>query len=135
MHLLSAEEISCRFIRHSNDHHALAIVSLCAPDHILTDSLGAILHGEDEILKAWRGYFALFPDYRVELESLASAGSVVLMCGWASGSLRGSGVPWRIPAAWRSETRGNSIASWQVFADNQPVTELLDAGLVNRPTN
>lgn len=108
-----------------NRHDAPAIVGLCTQDHVLIDSLGSKVGGLEGLERAWNGYFTLFPDYRIEVEALTSAGGVVLMSGWASGSLRGSSAAWRIPAAWRASIVGGRIAVWQVYADNKPVYDLL----------
>jgi hypothetical protein len=75
--------------------------------------------------EAWAGYFALFSDYRIEVESAAACERLVLACGFASGTHAASRKTWRIPAAWRAIVRKGQIVEWQVYADNKPVYELL----------
>ena len=65
------------------------------------------------------GYFALFPDYHIEIESAASQDAVVLACGFASATHAASQKTWRIPAAWRAIVTDGKIAEWQVYADKQ----------------
>ena len=113
------------FIARVNAHDPRGLCLLCTPDHIFIDSLGARLSGRTQIEQAWIGYFSLFPDYRIEVEALASRDALVLLSGWASATYRGSGHAWRIPCAWRAEVSGSLIAEWQVFADNKPVYEIL----------
>jgi ketosteroid isomerase-like protein len=108
-----------------NAHDARGIVALCTPDHIFVDSLGASVSGLAQIKEAWEGYFSLFSDYRIEVETLASSDALVLLSGWASGKIRITGTAWRIPAAWRALVRGGLIAGWQVYADNKPVLDIL----------
>lgn len=126
---LEAETTVRKFIDRINAHDPTAIVSCCTSGHVFTDSLGAKLSGPARLERAWTGYFALFPDYRIEVESMASAAELVLLTGWASATLRTpQGVPgssWRIPAAWRAVVSSRRIAEWQVYADNKPVYELL----------
>jgi len=114
-----------KFIDCINAHDARGIVALCTPDHIFVDSLGAPISGVAQIEQVWEGYFSLFSDYRIEIETLASSNALVLMSGWASGKIRISGTAWRIPAAWRARVRDGLIAGWQVYADNKPVLDIL----------
>ena len=116
------------FIARINSHDVEGIITLCAHAHRFVDGLGQVLTGYDQLRVAWSGYFNLFPDYQIDIESLAVAGEVVLAAGSAS-SPAAPGTPtaqrWRIPAAWRAEVRGGLLALWQVYADNKPVFELL----------
>jgi ketosteroid isomerase-like protein len=123
----SAEAIATleEFVRCINAHDPKSIVSLCTADHIFMDSLGSQLSGKDQLEQAWAGYFSLFPDYRIDLEAVASQDEIVLACGFASATHAASKKMWRIPAAWRAILRTGQIAEWQVYADNKPVYELL----------
>ena len=75
--------------------------------------------------EAWAGYFSLFPDYRIEVESTVAQDTLVLACGFASATHAASQKTWRIPAAWRARVADGHIVEWQVYADNKPVYELL----------
>lgn len=127
---MDASEAAVReFIARINAHDADGIVALCTPEHRFVDGLGQVLTGHDRLRAAWSGYLELFPDYSIEIESLAVAGALVLVAGSASGSVA-TGTPkeqrWRIPAAWRAQVRGGLIDVWQVYADNQPVLRALE---------
>jgi ketosteroid isomerase-like protein len=123
----SAEAIATldEFVRCINAHDPKGIVSLCTADHIFIDSLGSQLSGRERLQQAWAGYFSLFPDYRVDVETVASGNAVVLACGFASATHAASKKSWSIPVAWRAIVRDGQIAEWQVYADNKPVYELL----------
>ncbi|HXO18706.1 MAG TPA: nuclear transport factor 2 family protein [Thermoanaerobaculia bacterium] len=116
------------YVARINAHDASGIVALCTPDHVLIDSLGSRLSGHARLEQGWRGYFALFPDYRIEIQEMASAGDLVLACGLAAGTHAVSGAAWRIPAAWRAKVINGHVAEWQVYADNKPVYEILASG-------
>jgi ketosteroid isomerase-like protein len=116
------------FIARINAHDVEGIVALCTAEHRFVDGVGRVLTGHEQLRAAWSGYLQLFPDYRIEVESLAVAGTVVLAAGSASataalGTTRAQ--RWRIPAAWRAQVRGTLIDLWQVYADNTPVFEIL----------
>jgi ketosteroid isomerase-like protein len=117
------------FVAAINSHDVQCIVGLCSAQHRFVDSLGAVLTGHENLRDAWTAYFSMFPDYTITVDSVVESNSLVLLSGWAAGTLQTAGVAagatWRIPAAWRAEVRGNLIDSWQVFADNKPVYELL----------
>ena len=114
-----------RFVASINAHDPTAIVGLCSDDHVFTDSLGSHTSGLDHIKKGWAAYFSLFPDYRIEIETVISSDQVVLACGFAAATYTKTATPWQIPAAWRAKVTGGRIAEWQVYADNKPVYELL----------
>jgi hypothetical protein len=87
--------------------------------------LGSRLSGREELEQGWADYFALFPDYRIEIDSVASDRMLVPACGFASATHGASQRSWRIPAAWRAIVQEGKICKWQVYADNKPVYELL----------
>jgi len=117
------------FVAAINGHDIRRIVSLCTPQHRFVDSFGAVLTGRDNLHSAWTAYFDMFPDYTIAVDSLLESDGLVLLSGSAAGTLRTGGIAvgatWRIPAAWRAEVLDHLIDSWQVFADNKPVYELL----------
>jgi hypothetical protein len=72
--LTAPESIVRDFIRRINDHDPEGVVRLCTPLHVFTDSLGNRLTGRAALLPAWRGYFSLFPNYRVRVSALFARG-------------------------------------------------------------
>lgn len=124
----SAEAIVRNVIARINAHDAHGLLALCAPDHVFIDSLGARLSGPPQLEQAWNRYFSLFPDYRIEVDTIVSDGPVVLMSGWVSATIPGAGTPWRIPAAWRAVLANGQVAEWQVYADNKLIYEIMGSG-------
>jgi ketosteroid isomerase-like protein len=123
----AAERVVIKYVEYINAHDAEGILGLCSADHVFIDSLGSRLSGLVRLEKAWRGYFALFPDYRIEIQAMASVEDLVLACGAASGTLAATGAAWRLPAAWRARVIDGRLEEWQVYADNKPVYEILAA--------
>jgi ketosteroid isomerase-like protein len=117
-----------KFVARINAHDPAGIIALCTADHVFIDSLGSRLSGRERLEQAWAGYFAVFPNYRIEVEAAASQDKLALACGFATGTHAASQKTWRIPAAWRAIVRDGHIAEWQVYADNKPVYELLSNG-------
>jgi ketosteroid isomerase-like protein len=125
--LIAPQIAVANFVSRINAHDVRGIVAGCTPDHVFIDSLGTRLSCLAELERGWAGYFSLFPDYKIEIETMASAESLVLMTGIASATHRPSGISWRITAAWRALMAEHLIAEWQVYADNKPVYDILNA--------
>jgi ketosteroid isomerase-like protein len=119
------------FVNAINEADPEKIVSLLTDDHIFIDSQDNRVTGKDNLRLAWTGYFGLIKDYRIEINETIENKSAVYMTGYACGNCiksdnEGPFVPWRIPAAWRAEIRDNKIRSWQIYADNSVVIEILN---------
>jgi catechol 2,3-dioxygenase-like lactoylglutathione lyase family enzyme len=120
-----AAEVVERFIARINAHDVAGLLALCTPAHLFIDSLGNALSGPAALSAGWTGYFGLFRDYRIEVQSMVAGQNLVFLSGWAQGSHAASGRSFRIPAAWRAQLESGRIAQWQVYADNKPVYEIL----------
>ena len=110
------------------------ICSLITPDHVFTDSQNNRMTGSDNMRRAWAGYFALFPDYHIEIQETFVNENVICMLGYASGTYQNrkdseNSNSWRIPAAWKAILKDNKISHWQVYADNMVVKEIIDRNL------
>jgi hypothetical protein len=82
------------------------------------------------MIEAWRGYFAIVPDYQVCVERLLEKGEDVALFGKAAGTHAPGSIldpknRWEIPAAWLAEVRQERISVWRVFADNFPMRRLI----------
>lgn len=103
---------------------------LMTEDHRLTDSLGTEISGRKAVLQAWKAYFQWMPDYRIDVRSTVSEGRVVALFGVARGTYAQKGELravnyWEVHAAFRAVLRLRALESWQVYADNKPVYEIL----------
>jgi ketosteroid isomerase-like protein len=125
---MDAKATARKFVAAINAHDPKAIIALCTDDHVFTDSLGTQFTGLSQLEQGWGFYFSLFPDYRVEVQSMLAEQDLVLASGFASGTHAATGIAWRIPAGWRLRIRDGFVAEWQVYADNKPVYELLASG-------
>jgi len=123
------EDIVRRFAAAINSHDADAVAAFFTDEHVFIDSLGNRLTGRQNLLLGWRKYFQMFPDYSIQISSLATHHSTVAAFGSASGTYAAARDPalgaWTVPAAWRAIVAGSRIAEWQVYADNSPVVQIL----------
>lgn len=80
--------------------------------------------------EGWEGYFRMVPDYTITVDETFVQGSVVVMLGAAQGTYSSGGQlkqenKWRTPAAWRAVVRESLIAEWRVYADNEPIRQIM----------
>ena len=127
---METRDVAQAFVDAINSGRAERVYAMMARDHVFIDSLGAETKGRDSMLEGWRGYFRLFPDYRIEVDGWYVEEQSALLHGSARGTLHRDTRPapdgaWRIPAAWRLISDGRKVTLWQVYADNKPVYALL----------
>lgn len=119
------------FIEAINAHDVDALGRLMTDDHLFVDSLGNRVVGAVAMIAGWRHYFAMFPDYRIDLDKVFTDGSDAMLHGSAHGVLYHDGAPvldgaWTVAAAWRVVVLGGKVSLWQVYADNKQVYDLLE---------
>lgn len=119
------------FIEIINSHDAKKVVEMISEDHMFIDSMGSVATGKDTLLKAWKGYFDWFPDYKITLEHTYVEDTSIALFGKASGTFDVNGKllkenKFEMPAAWRAEVINNKISLWQVYADNHPVWQIIE---------
>jgi limonene-1,2-epoxide hydrolase len=110
------------FIAAINRRVPAEISSLMTEDHTFVDSGGSIQSGRKNMTAGWEEYFHLFPDYKIQVESILEDKALVAVFGSASGTYNGKRglVPENrieMPAAWKAKVAGNKIRRWQVYAD------------------
>lgn len=111
------------FAQAIGSHDTGAIGSLMTDDHVFIDAHGNTFTGKDKMTNGWMGYFALFPDYRIEITELFENGDTYGAFGFAEGTFRGlnknTDDHWRLPAAWKAVVKEEKIKHWQVYADTK----------------
>jgi ketosteroid isomerase-like protein len=127
---MSALDLVRRFVDTINAHDVEALTTLMADDHRFIDSLGSVFEGRSTMRAGWTEYFKLFPDYAIAYHTAFERNEVVALFGTARGTFSGGTASdgasrWEIPAAWRAVVRGQHIVEWQVYADNDPVRQIM----------
>ena len=129
---VQALDIAQRFVERINACDAAGLGALSTEDHRFIDSLGNVVTGREKIQAGWAGYFGMVPDYRLAAEQWLTDGDVVVMFGMASGtySADGSVRPerrWSTPVCCRAVVKGDQLVEWRVYADNEPIRQLMRA--------
>ena len=127
---MTAIETVQEFIDAINQRDIDRICRLMTEDHLFIDSLGAEFRGGDGMRKGWAAYFSMVPDYAIQVKESIAEGQLVVVTGMARGTYSPDGKlktndGWSTPAAWRAVVDNGRIATWQVFADNEPLRMIL----------
>ena len=91
------------------------LVSRMTEDHRFIDTENQIVSGRDSVERAWRGFFESFPDYRNHFETLTSRDARVFVLGRSTCSF----APLEGPALWTALIRGDRVAEWRVYPDEE----------------
>ena len=115
------------FIDCINAHDVDGLGGLMSDDHTFIDAHGNEVVGRETMVAGWRGYFAWFPDYYIEVTDAFENGGTLAMFGFAGGSFKGKpSGSWRLPAAWKAVVKEGRVALWQVFADTKIPFEIIE---------
>ena len=64
---ITAKETVLSFIERINAHDFEGLGALMSDDHTFIDAHGNQVSGREKMIVGWRGYFAWFPDYYIEV--------------------------------------------------------------------
>lgn len=124
------KETVLAFIDCINAHDVEKLGALMSDDHTFIDAHGNRVSGKDKMVPGWRGYFAWFPDYYIEVTEIFDDGDKLALFGFAGGSFQGKETEsWRLPAAWKAEVKDGRVTLWQVFADTKIPFEIIERNL------
>lgn len=124
-------EVVGEFVAAINAGDAERLASLMTSDHVFVDADGSE-HGDREKMgPGWREYFEMVPDFRIEVADRFSRLNIVVLTGAASGTFLQEGElrpenHWSVPAAWRVVVESESVAVWQLYANQHPMHQILD---------
>ena len=123
------ETVARQFVEVINRGDVEAICDLMTEDHLFIDTTGKVCDGREKMKKAWIRYFAIIPDYLVDISETLVSGNTVALIGKASGTYAPDGQirsenHWVVPAAWRAVIAGDKVKEWQIFADLEAVQEI-----------
>ena len=125
-------ELVLDFVKCINEHDVNRLSEFLADDHTFTDAHNNIISGKENMLQGWRGYYSMFPDYKIEVDEFYEAGSTFVMMGFASGTYKGLNPErnhWKLPSAWKAVVENGKIKHWQVYCDTKIPMEIIEKNL------
>jgi ketosteroid isomerase-like protein len=110
------------FITAINRHDLAALADLMSEDHTFIDSLGGRVSGRKEMITGWKAYFAMFPDFKILVDTTLNDNDTVAVFGSVSGTYNGKrGLVQKnriaMPAAWKANVADGKVKLWQVYCD------------------
>ena len=127
---VNAVDVVLKFASLINTRSADLVCSLLADHAVWIDSLGNRIEGLALVRSVWESYFMMVPDYHMEHTEIFGEGDHVAMVGAIAGTLSRDGQlrtenHWRCPAVWKAVAKDGKIILWQIFADNEPLRQVL----------
>jgi ketosteroid isomerase-like protein len=128
---VAAIDVALEFVDRINRRDVDHLCGLMTEDYRFVDSDGTVdARGRESQRKGWRGYYAMVPDYRIDIEETIESGDVVIFLGVASGTYTADGElhsenRWQTPAVWKAVVRNDRVAEWRVWADLEPIRAVM----------
>src|SRR5882724_738836 len=108
---MTNKETMLAFIERINAHDVEGIGALMSDDHTFIDAHGNQVTGREKMIAGWRGYFAWFPDYFIEVTDVFDDGERLALFGFAGGSFKGKQAAARGVESNRERRPRHSVAS------------------------
>ena len=124
-------QVAMSFVKAVNARRLDRISELMTEDHAFVQADGSEVKGRDTMQKAWAAYFAMVPDYRIDVHETFSRENTVVLLGTASGTFADKGSldtrnHWSVPAAWRVLVEDERVSLWQLYVDSGPMTRIVN---------
>jgi ketosteroid isomerase-like protein len=87
-------------------------------DHTFVDSDDNVLAGKQKVLKAWKGFFDAFPDYRNDWSNVMPIGDALIAVGR---SVCSTEPALDGPAIWMARTADDQVSEWRVYEDTPAI--------------
>ncbi len=118
------------FVNAINRGDVELISRMMSVNHRFIDGMGEVIQGSEHMKQSWTAYLKIMPDYHIEIREVYGSGRTIIILGETSGTYTTDGNMkpenfWKVPAAWRAVVLGDRIQEWQVFADNEPVRQIM----------
>ncbi|UCF06534.1 MAG: nuclear transport factor 2 family protein [bacterium] len=123
-------EVAEAFVEAINSSDVNHMTGLMTSNHMFVDADGSEHVGKDQMSLGWQNYFALVPDFQIEIIDRFEREDTVVLLGWASGTIMQKGElkpknQWRVPAAWRVVIESDHVAVWQLYTNQHEMHEIL----------
>lgn len=123
-------QIILSFINAINSHQPDMIGDLITAEHTFTDALNNSVKGKEQVVKAWRNYLDMFPDFTIQVSEIIQAETCYAVFGFAQATYRNQTNEensnfFHLPASWRVVVENNKIQQWQVYCDTRIPSEII----------
>jgi ketosteroid isomerase-like protein len=128
---MKAEKVALAFVDAINAQQIEKMYALMTENHVFVDSDGGEYASREVMRTGWLDYFAMVPDFRIEVRETFARNNVVVMVGTAFGTFsRNVSLDaenhWSVPAAWRVVVEDDRVATWQLYVNPEPMQRILE---------
>jgi len=107
------------------------IAQMMDDDYVFVDAGNLRYEGKDIMIRGWKGYFMLFPDYSIEVQTITGNDSDIGLFGYSSGTYKGLETIddrnyFRIPTSWMVKLEGDKVRHWQVYNESKMVEDIIN---------
>jgi len=125
-------EVVQAFVDRINAQDVEGLCALMTENHTFIDGGGAVYSGRETMKKGWQDYFVIIPNYWIKIEMMFHRDNVVGFFGKSGGTYAPGGQiepknSWMVPAAWRAVIHEDKVLTWQVYADNEQLRQIMTA--------
>jgi hypothetical protein len=107
--------IALQFNECINNQDLKGLGQLMSNDHAFTDRDGTVQQPKEVMIRNWRQFFEMLPDYRNTFTRLESRENLVVILGYAYWSQK---QPYD-PAIWTATIVNNLVREWRIYADSE----------------
>jgi len=120
---IDPKTIVLRFNDCINNADIKGLAELMSDNHVFIDMANNRLEGRaNNIAKAWKPFFGLYPGYRNIFENVTVNGSTVIMQGY---SICSDQILNNVRAIWIAKTKGNKVHLWHIQSDTEEIRNKL----------
>jgi uncharacterized protein (TIGR02246 family) len=115
MNTLDPKLVALQFNECINRHDPDALAAMMREDHTFIDREGKHVRSRDEMLRAWREFFRMYPKYRNTFTRIQSSNDRVAILGSAYWS---EDNPFD-PVIWTAVIANDLVREWRVLKDTE----------------
>ena len=96
-----------------NNQNISDLSRLMDDDYTFIDSENSVHSGRNLMVKGWKEFFSLYPDYRNHFTNLVTRDDMVIIQGYSTCSYE----PLDGPAIWTAVIKNDFVLEWRVYLD------------------
>ena len=107
--------IALQFNECINNQDLKGLERLMTKDHAFVDRDGAVQQPKQVMIRSWKKFFEMLPDYRNTFTRVESKDNLVVILGYAYWSEK---KPYD-PVIWTATIDNDLVREWRIYADSE----------------
>jgi hypothetical protein len=114
MHTKDPKLIALQFNECINNQDLDGLERLMTEDHVFVDREGIVQQSKQVMIRNWKKFFEMLPDYRNTFTRVESEDNLVVILGYAYWSEK---QPYD-PAIWNATIVNDRVREWHIYTDS-----------------